>query len=70
MGNPANKIATPERNLDEQESIRSGLHLARLRELLLEGAASEPGTEPMNAEYFEKLRDRILNKGNEGVSKR
>lgn len=70
MRHPPNKIDNSERNLDERESVRKEQDLARLRELLLEGAESELSTEPLNAEYFERLRNRIRNRGNEVVSKK
>jgi len=42
-----------------RELLRKEQDRVRLREMLLEGARSELSDEPMDAAYFEKLRDRV-----------
>ena len=41
------------------EFIQKRQDIDRLRELILEGAASELNAEPLNADYFERLRNRL-----------
>ena len=62
MRHPSNKMSNSERNQDEPELIQKGQDINRLRELILEGAASPLIEEPLNADYFEKLRKRVLNR--------
>lgn len=45
-----------------RDLIRRDLDREALRELLLEGARSEPG-QPIGPEYFDRLRDRIRASG-------
>jgi hypothetical protein len=53
-----------ERNCDKTpEFIQIGQDVNRLRELILEGMISELNTEPLDAAYFESLRDGVCIQG-------